>query len=135
MGLLEAALARAEREAGGVLRRPSSPAFERRAAASVADLSARQKKLRDELAGRAGTRIHPRGPGRALPPLRIARFDPLGVLVLDGGEAVHPGTLVLSVPDGAVEVTNPGFTRGSFAGTVALTRGAGATRSPRESGR
>lgn len=31
---------------------------------------------------------------------------------------------MLSDPDGAVEVTSPGFTRGSFADTVALTRGA-----------
>lgn len=121
--LLEAALARADAKPAAFYEAELA-GFERRAAASIADLSTRQKRLRDELAGRAGTRILVEVQGD-LPPLRVVRFDPLGVFVLDGGEAVHPGTLALSVPDGAVEVTNPGFTRGSFSGTVAFTRGAG----------
>lgn len=122
VGLLEAALARAGAEPAA-FSEAERAGLERRAAAAIAELSDRQKRLRDELAGRAGTRILLEVP-EGLPPLRVVRFDPLGVFVLDGGEAVHPGNLVLSVPDGAVEVTNPGFTRGSFAGTVALTRGA-----------
>ena len=123
VGLLEAALAGTDAKPAA-FSEAELAGFERRAAASGADLSARQKKLRDELAGRAGTRILLEVP-EGLPPLRVVRFDPLGVFVLDGGEAVHPGTLALSVPDGVVEVTNPGFTPGSFAGSVALTRGAG----------
>jgi hypothetical protein len=98
--------------------------FERRAAAAAEELSARQRKVRAEVQARGGPRIVLEV-AEGAPPLRVGRFDPIGILVLDGGEVVHPGFLTLSVPDGAVELVNPGFARGTFAGSVALTRGAG----------
>jgi len=67
--------------------------FERRAAAAIADLSARQAELREDLRSRAGVRVVVDvAPGRD--PLRVTRFDPLNLFVLDGGEVVHPRYLV-----------------------------------------
>ncbi len=45
--------------------------------------------------------------------------------MLDGGEVIHPNYITFTNPSGTIELTNPGFARGSFAGTVALTRAAG----------
>ena len=98
--------------------------FERRAAAAIADLSARQAKVRDDLQSRAGVRVVVEiAPGHD--PLRVTRFDPLALFVLDGGEVVHPRYLTLSGPDGTIDVTNPDYSRGSFGGVVCLTRAAG----------
>jgi hypothetical protein len=49
----------------------------------------------------------------------------LNLLVLDAGEMVHPRYVTLSGSAGTIEVTNPGYARGSFDGTVAITRPAG----------
>ena len=57
--------------------------------------------------------------------LRVARFDPINLLVLDGGDVIHPNYITFTCPNGTIELANPGFARGSFAGTVALTRAAG----------
>jgi hypothetical protein len=98
--------------------------FEERAAAAIAELSARQAKTRDDLQARAGARIVVEiAAGRE--GLRAARFDPVNLLVLDAGEMVHPRYLTLSGSAGTIEVTNPGYARGSFGGTVAITRPAG----------
>jgi hypothetical protein len=97
--------------------------FERRASAAIADLTARQARLREDLQSRAGVRVVVEiAPGHD--PLRVT-FDPLTLFVLDGGEVVHPRYLTLSVPDGTIDVTNPDFSRGSFGGVVCLTRAAG----------
>jgi hypothetical protein len=58
-------------------------------------------------------------------PLRVTRFDPINLLVLDAGEVIHAHYITLSGADGMIEVTNPGYARGSFAGTVVLTAAAG----------
>jgi len=58
-------------------------------------------------------------------PLRVTRFDPINLFVLDGGEVIHPNYITFTGPGGTLELTNPGFARGSFAGTVALTHAAG----------
>jgi hypothetical protein len=98
--------------------------FERRATAAIADLSARQGRLREDLEKRPGVRVIVEvAPGHD--PLRITRFDPINLLVLDGGEVVHPRYLTLSGPAGTITVTNPDYSRGSFGGTVGLTRAAG----------
>ena len=98
--------------------------FERRAAAAIADLSARQVRLREDLQCRAGVHVVVEvAPGHD--PLRVTRFDPLNLFVLDGGEVVHPRYLMLSGPDGTIDVTNPDYARGSFGGVVCLTRAAG----------
>lgn len=123
VSLLEEALARADAKPAA-FSEAELAAFGRRAAAAGGDLTARRKKLRDELAGRGGTRIVVEVADGA-EPLRVGRFDPIGLFVLDGGEVVHPGFLTLSAEGGTLEMTNPGFSRGSFAGTVAVTRGAG----------
>jgi hypothetical protein len=121
--LLEAALARvaappAVFSAAEVLR------FEGVAADGLAALSARERAVREELSGRDGPRIIVETAGEA-EPLRVTRFDPINLLVLDGGEMIHPNYITLACPDGTVELTNPGHVRGSFAGTVALTTAAG----------
>ncbi|MGE5361648.1 MAG: hypothetical protein ACM3NQ_21745 [Bacteroidales bacterium] len=98
--------------------------FERRAAAAIADLSARQARLREDLQSRAGVRVVVEiAPGHDA--LRVTRFDPLNLFVLDGGEVVHPRYLTLSGPEGTIDVTNPDYSRGSFGGVVCLTRAAG----------
>ena len=98
--------------------------FDERAAAAIAELSARQATLRVDLQARAGARIVVEiAAGREA--LRAARFDPLNLLVLDAGEIVHPRYLTLSGSAGTIAVTNPGYAQGSFGGTVAITRPAG----------
>ena len=98
--------------------------FDERAAAAIAELSARQATLRVDLQARAGARIVVEiAAGRE--GLRATRFDPLNLLVLDAGEMVHPRYLTLSGAAGTIEVTNPGYAPGSFGGTVAITRPAG----------
>ncbi len=122
-GLLEAAVAGqgvppAEFSGAEALR------FEERAASGIAELSARQRATREDLLGRSGPRIVVEVAGDA-DPLRVTRFDPINLLVLDAGEVVHPNFLTLSGPNGTIELTNPAFMKGSFEGTVAVTRGAG----------
>jgi hypothetical protein len=98
--------------------------FEERADRGIAALSARQRTVREELLGRSGTRIVVEVAGDA-EPLRVTRFDPINLLVLDGGEVIHPNYVTLTGPSGAIELNNPGFAKGSFSGTVGLTRAAG----------
>ena len=98
--------------------------FEERAARGIASLSARQQAVREDLLGRSGTRIVVEVAAEG-EPLRVTRFDPINLLVLDGGEVVHPNYVTLTGPNGTIDLTNPAFARGSFAGTVALTRAAG----------
>jgi hypothetical protein len=101
-----------------------SSQFEQRAAAAIADLSARQAKVRSELLGRRGPRILMEvGDGRER--FRVTRFDPINLLVLDAGEVAHPRYLTLSGAAGTIEVVNPAFAPGAFAGVVALTQAAG----------
>jgi hypothetical protein len=98
--------------------------FEARAAATIADLGVRRQRLRAELLVRPGGRIViDVDPGAE--PLRVQRFDPISLMVLDAGTIAHANFLSLSVPQGNVELTNPGFARGSFGGTVSVTEGAG----------
>jgi hypothetical protein len=98
--------------------------FADKAASDIAALSARRREARGELLERSGPRIVIEVAAEA-EPLRVARFDPINLLVLDAGEMVHPNDITFTCPNGTVELTNPGFVRGSFAGTVALTRAAG----------
>jgi hypothetical protein len=58
-------------------------------------------------------------------PFRVQRFDPINLMVLDAGEIAHANFVSLSVPQGTVELTNPGFVRNTFGGTVGLTSPAG----------
>ena len=99
-------------------------AFESRAAAAIAELSARQARVREDVLSRTGFRVIVEAAGAA-GPLRVSRFDPIDLLVLEGGEVVHPRYLTLSNPDGTIELTNPAYARGSFGGVVALTSPAG----------
>jgi hypothetical protein len=123
MALLEVAVSRA-----GALRAAFSTAetsaFERRAAAAIGELGARQASVRTELLGRIGPRIVIEV-GADREPLRVTRFDPINLFVLDAGEVVHPRYLTLTGPAGTVEITNAAFTRGAFTGVVALTGPAG----------
>jgi hypothetical protein len=123
LALLEAAVTRA-----GARRADFSAIemvrFENGAATAIAELSARQTQLREELQRRAGPRVVVEiASGEE--PFRVTRFDPINLLVLDAGEVVHPRYITLSNAAGTVEVTNPAYTRGSFGGIVALTRPAG----------
>ncbi len=58
-------------------------------------------------------------------PLQIERFDPINLFVLDDGEVVQANFITLAGARGSVALTNPGFTRNAFAGTVVLTVAAG----------
>lgn len=107
---------------------PFSPAelaaFDARAAEAIARLDSYQRRVRSEVAGREGPRaVIEIAEGHD--PFRVLRFDPINLLVLDGGEVVHPRNITLSGPMGTVEMTNPAYGRGTFAGLVALTSGAG----------
>ena len=95
-----------------------------RASADVAELSTRQQQVRDELLGRSGARIIVET-GNGSEPFELTRFDPINLLVLGGGQVAHPNSVVLTRPEGTVEVTNTEFARGSFSGTVTLTAAAG----------
>jgi len=98
--------------------------FASRAAADIADLSGRQQRLRSEILERRGPRIVVEVEEGA-EPFRVQRFDPINLMVLDAGEIAHANFLSLSVPQGTVELTNPGFVRNTFSGTVGLTSPAG----------
>jgi hypothetical protein len=123
MALLEAAVSRAGARRAAFSTAETS-AFERRAAAAIGELTARQSSVRAELLGRSGPRIVVEITDDRNP-LRVTRFDPINLLVLDAGEVVHPRYLTLTGSAGTVEVTNSAFTRGAFTGVVALTGPAG----------
>jgi hypothetical protein len=99
-------------------------AFGARAAAAIADLASRQQRLRAELFGRRASRIviDVAPPAEAF---RIERFDPINLMVLGEGHVAHPHFLALAGSHGTIDVTNTGYTRQSYAGTVALTVSAG----------
>lgn len=122
-GLLETAVARMDVRPA-VFFATEAASFETRAASGIAALSERQRAAREDLLGRAGTRIVIEVAGE-VEPLHVARFDPINLFVLDGGEVIHPNYITFTNPSGTIELANPGFARGSFAGTVALTRAAG----------
>ncbi len=123
VALLENAVSR-----GSVHATPFSPAdmaaFENRAVEAIARLNAHQRRVRSDVAKREGPRVVIET-AEGGDPFRVRRFDPINLLVLDGGEVIHPRNLTLSSPAGTVEVVNPAYARGSFAGLVALTAAAG----------
>ena len=98
--------------------------FQTRATAGVADLGLRRQRLRAELLERQGSRIVIDVTSGA-EPFRVQRFDPINLMVLDAGAVAHPNYLTLAVPQGTIELTNPGFVRGSFGGMVSVTEAAG----------
>jgi hypothetical protein len=98
--------------------------FQARAAASIADLGVRRQRLRADFSERPGGRIVIDVMAGA-EPFRVQRFDPINLMVLDAGEIAHANFLSLSLPQGTVELTNPGFVRGTFGGTVSVTEAAG----------
>jgi hypothetical protein len=98
--------------------------FQARAAAGIADLGVRRQRLLVELRERQGGRVVIEVmPGAE--PFRVQRFDPINLMVLDAGAIAYANYLSLSVPQGSIELTNPGFVRGSFGGTVSVTEAAG----------
>lgn len=98
--------------------------FDSRAAAAAGELAERRASLRRELANRPGTRVVIEVP-EGNEPFRLERFDPVNLFVLGGGEVVHPHFVIVRGPGGSVALTNPGFTRGTYSGTVAVTASAG----------
>ena len=58
-------------------------------------------------------------------PFRLERFDPIHLFVLDAGEVAQAHFITLGGESGSVALTNPGFSRGSWNGTVGLTVPAG----------
>ncbi|MDO8834614.1 MAG: hypothetical protein Q7V01_03420, partial [Vicinamibacterales bacterium] len=92
--------------------------------AEIAALSARQRSVRADLSGRPGPRVVVEV-GAGAEPLRVTRFDPINLLVLGAGEIAHANYITLTSPAGTIDIRNGGFARGSFAGTVSLTRGDG----------
>jgi hypothetical protein len=98
--------------------------FQTRASGDVADLAARQQRLRGEVLARPGARVIVEV-AEGAEPLEARRFDPINLFVLDAGEVVQANFITLAGSSGTVEMTNPGFARNSFAGTVGLTVSAG----------
>lgn len=98
--------------------------FRARASAEADDLAARQENLRRELLDRHGPRIIV-DVAEGAEPFRPERFDPINLSVLGAGEVVHPHFITLVGPSGSIDLTNAGFARGSYAGTVGLTASAG----------
>jgi hypothetical protein len=76
--------------------------------------------LRERQGGRIVVDVEP-----GAEPLRVQRFDPISLMVLDAGAIAHANYLTLAVPQGTVELANPGFVRGTFGGTVSVTEAAG----------
>jgi hypothetical protein len=97
-----------------------SEGFRVKAAERIADLSRSRRQLRADVLARPGSRVIIELPDGS-EPLRIERFDPMSLSILDQGEVVHANFLTLRVGGGSVEVTNPDFVRRSFVGTVCLT--------------
>jgi len=98
--------------------------FATRAAGEITDLSGRQQRIRLEVLQRPGPRVVVEVEDGA-EPFRVQRFDPINLMVLDAGEIAHANFLSLSGPQGTVELTNPGFVRNTFGGTVGLSAPAG----------
>ena len=121
--LMDAAL-RGRDAAAAAFSKADTEGFQARAATSIADLGGRRRRLRTELLERQGSRIVVDVEPDA-EPFRVQRFDPINLMVLDAGAIAHANYLSLSLPQGTIELTNPGFVRGSFGGTVSVTEAAG----------
>jgi hypothetical protein len=102
---------------------PESASIRTAAAEAVAELKARRTRLREDFLSHSPRVVVTVAEGAE--PLRLGKFDPVALEILDGGEALHPHRLTLEAPGGQVEVENPHFQRGSFEGVVALTAPAG----------
>ncbi len=121
--LMDEAL-RGRHAAAAAFSKADTEGFQARAAASIADLGVRRQRLRAELLERQGGRLVIEVmPGAE--PFRVQRFDPINLMVLEAGAIAHANYLTLSVPQGTVELTNPGFVRGTFGGTASVTEAAG----------
>ena len=121
--LLGAALARRGVEPN-TFSETDAAGFQTTASRDVADLAGRQQRLHGELLARPGARVIVEVADGA-EPFDVKRFDPINLFVLDAGEVVQANFITLAGPSGTVEMTNPGFARNSFAGTVGLTVSAG----------
>jgi hypothetical protein len=97
-----------------------SAGFRHRAAKSIAGLNESRRRLRADVLARPGARVIIRVPADA-DTLRVDRFDPINLSILDRAEVVHANYLTLKSDSASVDVNNRGFVRGSFAGTVSLT--------------
>ncbi len=98
--------------------------FTAKAAAGVAELGDRQQRLRAGLLARGGGRVVVEL-AEGAEAIRVQRFDPINLMVLDAGEIAHNHFLSLVAPQGTVELTNPGFARNTFGGVVGITVPAG----------
>jgi hypothetical protein len=58
-------------------------------------------------------------------PFRLERFDPVNLFVLGGGEVAHAHFISVLGPGGTAALTNPGFSKGAWSGTIAVTLSAG----------
>jgi hypothetical protein len=121
--LADAAL-RGRRVDPAAFSKEDTAAFQTRATGDVADLNGRQLRLRTELLERRGGRIVI-DVEQGAEAFSVRRFDPINLMVLDAGEMAHAHFITLSAPHGTVELTNPGFVRSTFGGTVGLTVPAG----------
>lgn len=122
-GALEQTLARRTAEPG-VFSDAELAAFRASAAKEIADLRGRRQRTRSEILDRPGPHVVVEI-SQGAEPFRVQRFDPINLFVLDAGEVAHANFIALAHQSGTVEVTNPDFARGSFAGVAALTVAAG----------
>jgi hypothetical protein len=121
--LLAAALAR-RGVAPNVFSQSDTSEFLAKATDDVAELSRRRQGLREEIRARPGARVVI-DVAEGAEPLRVERFDPVNLMVLDASGVVHANYVTLRGSSGSVEVTNADFVRNSFAGTVSLTTSSG----------
>ncbi len=95
-----------------------------RAESDIEGLAKSRRQLRKELLDRPGARVAVEA-AEGAEPFRLGRFDPISLFVLENGEVAHANFLSLSNKAGTIDLTNPGFARRSFAGTIMLTIPAG----------
>ena len=122
-GLLGAELMR-RRVAPATFSLREMKAFRAAAETRIAGLARSRREMRADVLGRPGARVLIELAAGARP-LRVERFDPMSLSILDRGQVVHANYLTLSGESGSIEVANPEYVRRSFAGTVSLTESAG----------
>ena len=92
-----------------------------RAESGIAELAAKRRQLRDDLASRAIRVVVISGIGSDPLQVRPGAFDPLALEVLDRGEILHYGRMTLVTSAGHVVYKNPSYERRVVAGVLALT--------------
>jgi hypothetical protein len=96
-------------------------ALRQRAESGIAELAAKRKQFRDDVASSANRVVVISGIGADPLQIQPGTFNPLALEVLDRGEILHYDHMILATEAGHVVYKNPSFKRGVVAGVLALT--------------